>query len=285
MLTAAAVWGQQGGYARMLRDSTLELSEVDWSYEPARVYIGSPSIVRWHDKLLMTSDRFGAGFHGQRNVSVYSSSDEGETWRFVTWVKSQYWSNIFTFGEEEDVFLLGTSSDGPAPLSISSSKDGGETWRGQVIAGNVKGNWSFQTGPTPTVFLNGRVYRAVERMAPPLFRWPQDFEAVVMSAPQDKLMDASSWTLSEPLKFDLSWIPDNWEPKPDAPGFLEGNMVAMDGKLFNLLRFNTRPYGGNKAILLSFNASRNTLHFEQIVSLPGGHSKFVIGKIPLRDGL
>ena len=66
----------------MLAHTSLNLTEVVWSYEPSYIYLGSPSVLRVPDgSLLVTSDRFGSGFaHQPRNVSVHRSTDNGATW-------------------------------------------------------------------------------------------------------------------------------------------------------------------------------------------------------------
>ena len=70
----------------MLAHTSLNLTEVVWSYEPSYIYLGSPSVLRVPDgSLLVTSDRFGSGFAGQpRNVSVHRSTDNGATWVLVS---------------------------------------------------------------------------------------------------------------------------------------------------------------------------------------------------------
>ena len=63
--------------ARPLTDSTLGLTEIDWSWEPSQIYLGSPSILRLSNgDILASADRFGTGFQTERNVSVYRSTDD-----------------------------------------------------------------------------------------------------------------------------------------------------------------------------------------------------------------
>jgi hypothetical protein len=203
--------------ARPLQDSTLGLDEVVFSPELSAIYVGSPSILRLRgtNAVLYATDRFGSGSFS-RNVSVHrrfldekgfvNQSDwelvrilltvrhcEVSCWVSVynistplhfalilckvTWVQDQYWSNLFQLESSSDVYLLGTAADGPAPIKISRSSDGGATWQGAVLFGEVSGNASYETGPTPVVETKGRVYRAMERLAPP-FTWGLDYQAV-----------------------------------------------------------------------------------------------------------
>jgi hypothetical protein len=267
--------------AELIRDSTLDLNEIAWHWEKPQIFLGSPSILRLKSGILLASaDRFGKGFISERNVSIYRSTDNGNTWEFKAWVKDQYWSNLFQLNKNsKDIYLLGTSTDGPAPIKISKSSDDGLTWdETTLLFGEIHGNSSYETGPTPSLISNGFVYRAMERLAPPLFRWGADYQAVCVYAKVGSdLLDKNSWTLSKPLPFNKSWIPSDWEPKPNVPGYLEGNMVeGPDGNIYDILRFNTRPYVGNKAIILKFNQHENGFIFDSIIELPGGHTKFVI---------
>ena len=305
-----------------LQDTSLSLNEIVWQPEKSHIYIGSPSIIRLKSGILVASaDRFGDGFKGaRRNTSIYHSYDDGQSWNFTCWVKDQYWSNIFQIHipfdskrnqdmhiakaklnnakdgalvedknlEDENnnvLYLLGTETDGPAPIKISKSSDGGMTWpETTILFGEVEGNSSYETGPTPALINNGIIYRAMERMAPPDFRWPQDYESVVIySNISSNLMDRNNWKMSKALPFDINWIPKDWFPKPTSPGYLEGNMIegptSSDG-VYNLIRFNTRPYDGNKAILLKYDPKQNSFVFDSIVDFPGGHSKFVIHRDP-----
>jgi hypothetical protein len=97
----------------------------------------------------------------------------------VAWVEGQYWSNLFQLEASPigEAYLFGTSGDGPSPVAIARSLDFGLTWQRAVLFGEVCGNSSYETGPTPVVEAKGRLYRAIERLAPS-FTWGADFQAV-----------------------------------------------------------------------------------------------------------
>ena len=123
------------------------------------------------------------------------------------------------------------------------------------------GNSSYETGPTPSLISNGFIYRAMERLAPPLFRWGVDYQAVcVYAKTTSDLMDKRSWTITEPLPFNKA---DSQQLGTKARGsrVLGRNMVeGPDGQsIYNVLRFNTRPYVGNKAIILKLTKQRTYL--------------------------
>lgn len=66
-------------------------------------------------------------------MHIYASHDQGESWDALAMVPGQYWSNLYV--RDDDVYLLGTSSDGYAgegSVAISRSTDSGVTWQRQV---------------------------------------------------------------------------------------------------------------------------------------------------------
>ncbi|EGD76117.1 hypothetical protein PTSG_00825 [Salpingoeca rosetta] len=270
--------------AHPMQDTTLELNEIVWHPEKPQIYIGSPTLVRLSNgNILAGADRFGSGFTGQpRNVSVFLSEDNGTSWNQVAWVTNQYWSNLFQVDTQTTppapVYLLGTSSDANGGIKISASFDGGRTWPSTTMLFNATEKGYYATGATPTLLAsNGRIYRAIELDVPP-YAWGRDFAAVVVSADANAdLLNASSWSITPPLPFNRSWVPPSW-PTLDKPGYLEGNMVeGPDGTLYNILRFNVEPNVlGNYAVALRYNPHSNTLKFDRIFELPGGHTKFTI---------
>lgn len=238
--------------------------------------------------ILATTDHFGSGFHEAPNVSVFLSRDNGSTWSFQAWIVSQYWSNLFQLDpSSNDVYIIGTNNSRPSPAKISCSHDGGLTWdstHSAILATGTPGTHAtagFETGPTPALIASdGRIYRAMELMPPPAI-WPNSYQAVMLSANRsENLLDPANWRISTPLPFDVSWIPSSWGPVIN-PGYLEGNAVeGPHGEIYNILRLNSKPVAGNKAVVLQYNLSTNTLQFRTMIDLPGGHSKFVIHRDP-----
>jgi hypothetical protein len=140
----------------------------------------------------------------------------------------------------------------------------------------------------------GRVWRALEEIVTDR-GWPRDFGAMVISAPDDAdLLDAASWTRSNSIGFDDTWIPGR------RPGWLEGNVVVTPEQgLINFLRINSEL--GPKAEFklteyaagipryevaarieiasdgrtVSFDPKRGFVHF------PGSQSKFTIRYDPV----
>ena len=78
--------------ARRIVDSRLGLNEIAYHDEPSLIFLGSPSLVRLPSgRLLASHDFFGSGYTAHpRNVSVYSSEDDGQSWRFFSWIVGSY---------------------------------------------------------------------------------------------------------------------------------------------------------------------------------------------------
>jgi hypothetical protein len=239
--------------------------------------------------ILVSLDHFGSGFSEAQNASVYRSRDNGTTWQHDGWVQSQYWANIFQLDPKSpDVYMIGTNDSRPSAAKISKSRDGGATWSAAdsaIIATGTAGIYStsgFETGPTPALLASdGVVYRAVE-LQPPPSQWPKTYQAVMLSAnASSDLLQAANWRVSQPLPFDPSWLPASWGELTN-PGYLEGNAVeGPNGEIYDVLRLNSMPVPGNKAILLQYNPTTGALTFRKALDLPGGHTKFVIHRDPV----
>ena len=276
------------GGARILKDSTLGLSEIDWHLEKEHIYLGSPSIIRFNDHLVASHDYFGAGMHfatpSDYKVSVFGSADEGVTWTFWANVSHMYWSNLFV--HENHLYLMGTASDGIgigrniSDIVVARSSDGGMTWgnTSHVIVG------PYHTAPTPCLVVDwdgeSTVFRAMEYWKPPQVYG--DFYAVVvrgkMSCPD--LTVPSCWTISKALKFQSSFLPPEWGPV-HSPSWQEGNAVETPDRkgVVNILRFNGSPVI-NKAALVDYDIPTGNLTFRQFINFPGGHTKFTIRRHP-----
>ena len=266
--------------------------------------------------IIASNDYFGSGTDNMpRNVSVYVSHDNGNNWQFLSWVLNQYWSNLFTFGN--NIYILGTNSDGCcASVMISQSTNNGVSWNNDSIlfAFNSSGNGiGYNTGPTPTLMLNHdhngvpscTLYRAIEAFSPP-YHWGTNFSAVLIYATLNgttcnmndsnvnkndekqgssnyNLLNPNIWKMTNRLEFSQEWVPTTIFSKgvTDA-AILEGNAVlGQDGIVRNVLRFDgTDIASGNRilnyAIVTRFNQSQNELEFDKFIQMPGGHTKFVI---------
>ncbi|RKN85516.1 LamG-like jellyroll fold domain-containing protein [Paenibacillus ginsengarvi] len=168
---------------------------------------------------------------------------------------------------------------------IRKSADGGLSWTTPVDAASgllftadgTNGTYAYHTAPTPVVHANGRIYRAFEASGPP-YAWPSHFKAFMLSAPEDAdLLNAASWSRTNELAYDRAWTPAFW--KSTTPGWLEGNaVVAPNGEIWNMLRFNSAP-AVDKAAIVKLSNDNATVSFDPVdgfIDFPGGMGKFTI---------
>ncbi len=271
----------------------MEFTELRFQDPATRTYLGSPSIVQLaNGDLLGTHDYFGPGcprsHEGEAHLtSVYRSADRGRTWANVAHVSGAFWNGLFT--DSDVVYLMGCSQE-YGSIVIRRSEDGGSTWthpaddRSGLLFRGGPGREppNFHCAPVPILRHGGRLWRAFEDLTP--LHWPTGFRAMVVSAPEESdWLDATSWTMSEPLAFDPGWTP-GWQ----NTGWLEGNVVAdRAGQLWDVLRCNgiTRKErfqercSWDMGALVRVGDGGKTLSFDPedcFIQLPGGHSKFTI---------
>ncbi|MEM6430465.1 MAG: sialidase family protein, partial [Deinococcota bacterium] len=112
--------------------------------------------------------------------------------------------------------------------------------------------------------------------------WGKGFKACVISAPVDgNLLEAQTWTMSNKLAFDPSWVPADWGSL-ENPGWLEGNVVETpSGELWDMLRFNSKPLV-DKAAIVEIHDEGKRVSFKDngLINFPGGMSKFSIRRDP-----
>jgi hypothetical protein len=229
-------------------------------------YIGSPSIVRLPDgSLLAGHDLFGPG--PQSLTRLFRSADRGRTWRWQTDLVPAFWGKLFL--HRGAVYLLATRTE-YGDLLLYHSVDGGATWGSPaVIAAGP-----YHKAPVPVLEHNGRLWTCVELQTG---GWPAGFEAVVCSAPAaGNLMEPGAWTVSAPLPYDPAWLPTGFQVARKDQGYLEGNAVVdPQGRLLNILRYNTPPHSG-KAVVLAIAEDGRSPGFDRVIDFPGGMVKFTI---------
>jgi hypothetical protein len=235
----------------------------------------SPSTAELSDGRWVASHDVYWGKGGQNLSFVFRSEDQGKTWAYVTALSPCFWGKLFV--HRGRLYMLATSTE-YGDLLVGRSDDGGETWSAPttIIAGGSREVGGPHKAPMPVISHNGRLWSAVEHGS-----WSLGGHAAgIVSVPEDAdLLDAASWTATPFLPYDSAW-PGTVEGG-DKPGVLEGNAVVRpDGRLVNILRYNTRGGTPNygRAIVLGVNAEEPgaSLHFDQVIDFPGNMSKFVI---------
>jgi len=185
-------------------------------------------------------------------TSVYRSEDDGATWVNTTHIMNSFWSSLFY--HRDAVWLLGCSQE-YGSIVIRRSTDGGRSWttpldsRSGVLfkGGSCRENPNYHCAPTPVTFFDGRIYKAFEDCENTM--WPSGFKSFVISAADNSdLLDATSWTMSNKIRFNPDWVEGEYENSDF--GWLEGNVVVThEGKLCNILRLHSplKKWNGHEA--------------------------------------
>ena len=238
----------------------------------------SPSLVRHPEGYLLASmDIYSSGY--PQNLSlIFRSDDDGSSWHYVSELMPCFWGKLFI--HKNELYMLAVST-GYGDLLIGKSTDGGKTFGTPTVllrgSTGKKGMCGIHKNPQNLVIYNGRLYETLE-----WGNWTNEeyhHAAMVMSCDVDAdLLVAENWHFSEPLKHD-----PNWEGLPTGPhkGTIEGTLcVAPDGKLYNVMRFNTMTgceplYGIVPAFRVNTDDPDAPLEYSHPIEIPCNHTKFM----------
>lgn len=204
----------------------------DAQYDFSGRYLCSPSLLRLpNGDLLAGMDLFGPE-KGQCLTLLFTSSDNGNNWRYVTDLYPFYWGNLFL--HKGAVYALGQSQE-YGDLMIIRSEDGGYTWSepslllyGSSVRCSAGGP---QHTPMHITTYKGRMYASYE-----YGNWSiGGHQPGVISVDENTdLMQAENWSFSETLPYTGQWAA-NSGTRGDA---IEGNMViAPNKRLYCLMRY------------------------------------------------
>ncbi len=236
----------------------------DGTFDFSGRYCCSPSLLRLPSGRLLASHDVFHGKGPQRLNVIFKSDDDGKTWQYLCELFPSFWGKLFTLGGR--LYMLSVSTE-YGDLLIGESEDEGLTWKEPTVIerGPGIGKSGFHRAPCVYAISHGRIWFAVENGA-----WQDGgFTDCLVSAPVDgDLLDAESWTFTEPLSYSESWA------GPAFPCAIEGNpFVGNDGELYVLYRFRERT-----GLLMRADGERpgRRLEFVRTVDLPFAHTKFEI---------
>lgn len=249
------------------------LHPEDEVYAFSGSFLCSPSLVRHPDGYLLASmDVYGKGTP-QNLTLIFRSDDDGESWHYVSEVMPCFWGKLFV--HKGELYMLACSTE-YGDLLIGKSTDGGKTFSAPVTLLRGTNGKLRQVGvhknPQNIVSFGGRLYETLEWGS-----WGNTeyyHAAMVMSCSEDAdLLDPKSWHFAPPLKYDPTWegtAPDG------VKGTIEGTLtVAPDGKLYNLMRYQTTEKK-ILAYLVNTEDPDAPLTYSHAIDFPGNLSKFMI---------
>ena len=249
---------------------------VDHVPASAKIYIGSPGIcILPNGDYIASHDHFGPGSteFQQALTSVFRSSDKGKTWKKISEIKGQFWSNLFE--HRDALYIMGTWKH-HGNLIIRRSDDGGITWSEPADgkSGLIR-EGEYHTAPMPVVVHNGKLWRAVEYAKSTTTEWGKRYSAMVMSIPAESdLLNADNWTATNFLSYDTTYLDGKFR------GWLEGNaVVTPEGNIVDFLRISTSEKGRDMAAIVNISSDGLTASFDPadgFIDFVGGARKFSI---------
>ncbi|MCM4167639.1 hypothetical protein KCTC52924_00851 [Arenibacter antarcticus] len=262
--------------SQKLDDSKVPGVKVAYSPASSGKYIGSPSLaILPNGDYVASHDYFGpeSNEHVRATSKIYTSKNSGKSWREIATIDGAFWSKLFV--KQDKLWFLGTDRHHGNTL-MRLSEDGGRSWTSPTDGSNgllLEGE--YHCAPMPILEYNGRIWRAMESAMGPIKKWGKRYGAFMLSAPVDAdLLDANSWTSSNTLYHDASYLDGNFG------GWIEGNAVVnKDGQMLNILRVDDRSTLDEKAAFVKISADGKNASFNPnsgFMSFPGGSKKFTI---------
>lgn len=244
---------------------------IDYSPADTKVFLGSPSIAVLEDGSYVAShDNFGEGTIGAPSTTiVFRSEDKGRTWRKVSSLSGLTWAKLYV--HRGVLYIMGMEA-GLRPCMLFLSENRGDTW----IGPSVIVPWRCHSSSVPVLEHKGRIWRGLEIKNPEINTWPQQFNAMMLSAPADAdLMDGSQWVRSNQLQYDSRYL------KGLFAGWLEGNAVpAPDGSMKLIMRVQIpNSVNGEKIAIIDVSEDGKSISFNPetgFADMPGGAKKFCV---------
>ena len=248
----------------------------DEAYSYSGRFLASPSIIKHPDGYYLASMDVAQGGAPQCLSMIFRSDDDGKTWHYITDLMPCFWGKLFM--HKGDVYMLAVSAE-YGDLLIGKSTDGGNTFEEPSVlmrgVGARLGWTGMHKAPMPIIEHNGRIWITCEYGS-----WGKGFHAAMVgSADKDSsLLDADSWTFSEPVKYNENW---NGVPKGKSKGNLEGNPVIFpDGNIYDVMRYCMDDLERKFGLICAYKVDEQNLDaplvFDKCIEFPANNSKFTI---------
>ena len=273
----------QKSRVRLARTGAVPGTVINYLHPEDKVYsfsgssLCSPSFVRHPDGYLLSSMDVYEGGAPQNLTLIFRSDDDGKTWRYVTDLFPCFWGKLFV--HKGDVYMFAISNE-YGDLLIGKSTDGGMTFPAPsvILRGSCNnGMPGVHKNPQNVLIHNGRIYLTCEWGA-----WKAGYHAamIISCDVNADLLDCDNWAITPPLKYDESWEGVAIGP---SSGCIEGTpVIAPDGKLLNIMRYDTSKTVPNYGLVLAFEVNTedhtSPLKYSHAIKFPGNLSKFMIQK-------
>ncbi|MCC6680894.1 MAG: exo-alpha-sialidase [Phycisphaeraceae bacterium] len=259
----------------------VEVPGVVIAHSPASsgLYLGSPSIaIMPNGDYVASHDIFGPNSNSSTapNSKVYRSTDQGQTWTFLTTIANQFYGSLFV--HQDVLYLFGTNRVN-GDLTIRRSTNAGATWTTPTSSttGLLQSSSSalgYHTSTLPVVVTDGRLWRTFETRDRTTGN-SNDMSAALASIHYTaNLLNAANWSFTNQIMRQENWLPNN-----GFVGWREGNAVVdRSGNVVNILRVD-RPTGASEKAAIVHTTSTTSITFNpaaDIIDFNGGAKKFVI---------
>ena len=197
---------------------------------------------------------------------VFSSKDQGKTWKKVSTIRNQCWPTVFT--GKDGLYLISAIKQ-YSDLFIRRSTDEGKTWTKPTDSQNgiLTKNMRAFAIPSPILSYNGKFWRGISKFG------NGSYPALVLSVSQDAdLLDASNWQHSE----SVSTPPKLFGGERNRLQY-SSVVQSPSGNMFNVMNMKADISRSAAILPLSADGKKLSLDLETaFVEFPSGTNQFCI---------
>ena len=234
------------------------------------LFLATPGIVAI-DKNMYIAKCDISGKDASNKTIIFRSEDSGKSWTKISEADCCR-ANIFI--HRSKLYMIGTSGR-YGDVVVVCSDDNGRSWTTSKDADSgliLKGQ--YHTSPTPIVYSNGRVWKAVEDTLG-LPGLESNLRSFMLSAPTDRdLLKASNWSYSNRIAADADWLSGRFV------GWIAGNAaVSQENAVVNILSLQAKGDSSGKAAIIRYDRNGRIGVFDpkaDLCNLPGAENQFSV---------